>query len=608
MTSTVLTGTTIFATGFEQPKYASGSQQGQNQWSGDAIPLVAREVSGSTCGALDFLAPYGLENFSQHYIDALESFLCAQQLYDAGDYAGAQLVLDELWADHPVGGDDWWDLPWQPFDINLGTPPCYYALRMLTDMTEWRVANPDAPPAPRTVRLTVLVVGQSNGIEPQNVQDIHDGTGIPVVHTIDPRLTANDYAVVHESLKLFNEYARTAVTQGQLDVETHILPLPDANLDVHAYVLTNGGYYAGLVDSSQVWQSVPAEDIAATDWWWILFPSHVPEQYPDFEDAAFITGGMGVGADSVSPMFIIDDRWLVRKPAHLGEGEYSPIERAAYLPQWLQHEFYHHLYRTYPEFGLEDESHQWFDLSTWPEDFVGQFEPDYYHESLYKRLHSAVPPLHVALRYATADAPWDELTIDDVLGEYRREPVENPWHIGDIELEGAQLQWHNTAPVTWTLFEDFASGRLLTGPDCPYYNSPNGRSFDLILARDEIGDLTTDITAFSFLGELYERQANPCSEGGNDIHRLAHVGTSKDCNGNGVLDECELIDGSDFNGDGNVDLLDFEGFVECMAGPDAAPIPGTDDCSLVCLDAFDLDGDQDVDLVDFAEFQAAFTD
>lgn len=511
-------------------------------------------VAGSSCGALAFLAPYGLENFSQHYIDALESFLCAQQLYDAKDYLGAKVVLDALWAAHPAGDDDWGYLPWQPFDINLGTPPCYYALRMLTDITNWRVANPDAPPAPRTARLTVLIVGQTSGIEPQNVQDIHDGTGVFVEHTVDPRLTENDYAVVHESLKLYTEYAFAAVTQGQLDVETHILPLPDVDLPVHAYVLPNGVYYAGLVDSSLVWPSVPAEVIAATDWWWILFPSHVPEQYPDFEGVGFLNGGMGVGPDSVSPMFIIDDRWLVRKPAPLGQGEYSTIERSVYLPQWLQHEIYHHYYRTYPQLGLEDEGHQWFDLSTWPEDFEGQYEPDYYHESLYKRLHFAEPGLHAALRYATADAPWGELTIDDVLGEYRREPVENPWHIGDIRIDSTQLEWLNTAPVSWDLFDDLGNGRLLTGADCPYIDFPKGDRFAIVLARDEIGDITTEITGFEFLGELYERQPAPCPADldGDGLVRVPDLiillGEWGSC-----VDDCP----ADFDADGQVRVPDL---------------------------------------------------
>jgi hypothetical protein len=492
---------------------AYSQSQSAAYWDNLSIESNLPPPADSCCDALAFLAPYGLENFSEHYFDALNTFLCAQQLYDAGDYAGARVVLDGLWAQHPTGGHDWASLPPMPFGINLGTPTCYYGLRMLSDMTDWRLANPDAPPAARTARLTVLIVGQSNGVEPQTVQDITVGTGVPVAHAVDARVTENDYAVVHESLKLFNEYTFAAMTQGRLDVETHLLPLPDLDLPVVASVTPGGTYYAGLDYSAALgdllWSSVPEADIEATDWWWLIYPSHVPEQYPVFEDAAFITGGMGVGPDAISPMFIIDDRWLVRKPAHLGEGEYSTIERSVYLPQWLQHEFYHHLYRTYPGYGLEDEGHQWFDLGTWPADFEGRYEPDYYHESLYKRLHFADPGLHAALRYATADAPWDELTIDDVLGEYRRKPVENDWHTGNIQLAGAQLEWLNSAGVSWDLSEDLLEGRLLTAPDCPYYGRPNGQSFELILSRNAIGDITRDVVAFSFLGELYECRPAP---------------------------------------------------------------------------------------------------
>ncbi|MHC5114728.1 MAG: hypothetical protein ACYTGP_09905 [Planctomycetota bacterium] len=518
-----------------------------------AAPAAA---GGPSCGATEFLAPYGLQNFSQHYIDALDTFLCVEQQYEVEDYLGAQATLDALWSQHPTGGNDWGWLPWQPFGINIGAPPCYYSLRMLSDMTSWRVANPDPAPPPRTARLTVLVVGQTSGIEPQNEQDIIQGTGVPVVHTLDPRVAADGFAVVHESLHLFKEYALTAITQGLLGVETNLVMLPTVDLPVHAYV-HNGSYYATLdygALSTLLWPALSEEDIAETDWWWLLYPSHVPEQHPDFVNTAFITGGMGTGPDAISPMFIIDDRWLVRKPAHLGSGEYTSIERRAYLPQWLQHEFFHHLYREYPEFGLEETGHQWFDPANWPPDFEGQYEPDYYHESLYKRLHGATPPLHVKLRYATAGAPWDEMTLDDVIGTYHREPVENPWHIGDIEFSGSQLQWHNTAPVTWNLTDDLANGKLLTGPDCPYYGNPNGQQFDIVLEQDEFGDFTTEVAGFVFLNELYVRQPDPCPE---DLDGSGAVGFGDVLSIIGAWGPCAGACPHDLNGNGTVDFADI---------------------------------------------------
>lgn len=456
--------------------------------------------------ALEFLEPYGIENFSDHYVEALRTFLLVEQRYGAGHYSSARSLLDDLWSSYPAGASEWGALPTQPFGINIGSPPTYYALRMLTAMVDWRLASGVVGDvAPRSARLTVLLVGETSGIEPTSLLDLVLGQGQPVVHTLDPQVEADDHTVLHQSLQLFRDYV-FAATESNLAVETHVLPLPQVSLPVEATFLPGGGKFAGLTNASQVFDHVSEADQEATDWWWVIYPSHVPEQYPDFATAEFITGGMGTGPDSLSPFFIIDDRWLVRKPPHLGSGAYSEVERRAYLPQWLQHEFFHHLFRTYPELGLEATPHQWFDLGTWPPDFVGQYEADYFHESLVKRLQLADPPLHVALRYATADAPWDRITLGDVLGAYERYPIENDWHVGTISLIGGTvLRWTNTAGVSWSLQADLLEGALLTGPDCPYFGVPNAEEFSLQLEKDEIGDLLPSVDAFAFLGEKYTK-------------------------------------------------------------------------------------------------------
>lgn len=55
----------------------------------------------------------------------------------------------------------------------------------------------------------------------------------------------------------------------------------------------------------------------------------------------------------------------------------------------------------------------------------------------------------------------------------------------------------------------------------------------------------------------------------------------------------------DCDGDGDVDVADFEAFVGCMAGPLGGLAP-----QCICAD-IDADGDADMD--DFAPFQRAFT-
>mgnify|MGYP005837764001 CR=1 FL=1 len=56
---------------------------------------------------------------------------------------------------------------------------------------------------------------------------------------------------------------------------------------------------------------------------------------------------------------------------------------------------------------------------------------------------------------------------------------------------------------------------------------------------------------------------------------------------------------ADFDGDGDVDLVDFGVFQGCFNGPNRPP--ARSDCSRA-----DFEGDGDVDLVDFGRFQACF--
>ncbi len=60
----------------------------------------------------------------------------------------------------------------------------------------------------------------------------------------------------------------------------------------------------------------------------------------------------------------------------------------------------------------------------------------------------------------------------------------------------------------------------------------------------------------------------------------------------------------DYDGDADVDLVDHDYLVDCLAGPGAMPMPSTGTtCRNICLDVFDQDADGDVDLADYAKFQ-----
>ena len=458
----------------------------------------------STGSPLQFVLDGGIPTLSDHYLMSARSWFAARDQYDNGAYGEALETLNALWDQYPVGDNVWWSIfGADPLGLNLGTPPCYYGLRQLTDMTEWRIANPGHPGSERTIRLSVLAVGRSKGIEPRTMQELVAGEGVEVTHEFDERVSADDYRAVHDSLEFFVEYIHT-ITEGLLEVEVEIVPLPDLEVGVVASAGSeNGPYFATIQNYTQPFGALDQEQIDATDWWWVMYPSHVPDQYDEFQYLGFIAGGMGGGPNG-SPVFISDERWLARKPGHLGVGTYVPEERQTYLPQWLQHEIFHHFYNVWSGFGLEDESHQWFDRSTWPADFIGRFEPDYYHESVFKRLQGATNPTFVAgLRNAVPDVSFDELEIEDVLGDYERVPAQNAWHLGEVRLVGDQMSWLNEAGVSWNLDPRISDGRLEIGPDCPYYNPNTPNDFMLTMEENELGDPLDTYRGFYFNGELH---------------------------------------------------------------------------------------------------------
>ncbi|HJN14007.1 MAG TPA: hypothetical protein QGH10_00875 [Armatimonadota bacterium] len=493
-----------------------------------ALPMAA---DAQTPRADEFLTPYGLEQFPDLYRLALETFLAVEEMYDNGQYGEALELLDELWEKHPPAGDDWATLGRKVAGLNIGSPPCYYALRMYTECARWRVGSGDptygrrgersgsGDPQARTatgdadeVVLTVVVIGKVEGTQPTTFAELEAGEGREVALTAHSLLLADDHRVIHESLALFNEYM-LAATGGKLSVKTEVAYLPDFTAPARAAAEPHR--YAGLAGDAvgEACRAAPEELRARTDWWWVLYPSFVPGQYPEFETTEFITGGMGRGPDGGSPCFIIDDLWLVRKPPHLGTGTMTDIERRTYLPQWVQHEFYHHIFQRFPEYGLEAEGHQWFRRDTWPDDFVGRFEPDYYDEALQKRVKGSEPPMHVRLRYAPPPKElYGRIEIDAIVGEYRHEPVQNDWHEGRITRETGDdgetiLRWTNEAGASWTLTPDLENGVLNTGEENPYYedNPATGRTFRIVLQRDEDGEYMPELAGFQFQWGYYAR-------------------------------------------------------------------------------------------------------
>lgn len=91
----------------------------------------------------------------------------------------------------------------------------------------------------------------------------------------------------------------------------------------------------------------------------------------------------------------------------------------------------------------------------------------------------------------------------------------------------------------------------------------------------------------------FEYQAD-CN--GNGVLDSADIysGGFADCNGDGVPDSCDQF--GDVDSDGDVDLDDYVGFVNCETGPTGGPLAPP-------CDTVDADCDHDIDLLDFRVFQ-----
>jgi len=172
-----------------------------------------------------FIAEEGSARETNRLFDrAKGAFVEASALIERKRYAAAKKRLDALWRTDPPGSTTWYRA--RPADKarNFGSPPFYYALRMLTDIVDWRTrrggknrANADP------VQLTVLLVPRSEGSQPKNRSELDRGKGTRIVNRLDKRLT-HAPEVIDESLWLFGEYV-SFLTDGRLRLHVDIVTL-----------------------------------------------------------------------------------------------------------------------------------------------------------------------------------------------------------------------------------------------------------------------------------------------------------------------------------------------------------------------------------------------
>lgn len=370
--------------------------------------------------------------------------------------AGANARVGNVFAQQPRS-----DLSWQlaanggTGGSNTGHPVGYYGLRMVETIHKFQ--NQIEPSSKKLVMTGVIAkctnarVPQPAGMDPTNERvDLHPG------------VLENKARRLFLATGLFRQWVHTITRGRTLELRIYVLE-QCANTDF----TDNGSTIVSYPNTQQMVDAVPTDISNSTDIWWVISPSGVRKTETELGRHS-ITGGMGLSSDG-RPLVISDDLWFIRKPDHMGRGAWTEVELRTYHPQWFQHEFMHHLFRTWPQFGLEVTSHQWFDRNTWPDDFEGRFEPDYYSEAIAKRLFTATPTLGDGLK-APEYADADSFELTDFTGQYERDPVENDWHKVTITVTDNALTWTNAANASWSMVVDGAV--LKSGADCPYGEMP----------------------------------------------------------------------------------------------------------------------------------------
>ena len=422
----------------------------------------------------------GESEFSANQLLALETLLLAQEDLEAGRLEKAEERINAIFNRMPLSSPEWRQISANshcsgcPF--NFGAPTAYYGLRMLQQIVA--LGNPESS---GSLTMTAVIAPCAEVTRP-TLPDLVPET---VNLNIAPEILDDNSRLLHVSSSLFRMWVQ-AITGGlKVNLRVHVLDdctTVDYNDEGDLFYFYSNPY--SLVDS------VPDNIADDTDFWWVITPSGIPDNIADF-NKNYISGGMG-GYGQGLPLLISDDFHFINKAPALGSGKYQEVEIRAYQPQWFQHEFMHHFYYKWNEFGLEEKDHQWFDRSTWPSDFVGKWEPDYYIESINKRLLNASPSLAEGLK-APDSADFNDIDSSIILGQYERKPVENKYHEVEIANNNNLLTWQNAAGVSWSL--TIIDGELWTGADCPY----GEQKLTVLL------DINQKVTSIYFSGESYKK-------------------------------------------------------------------------------------------------------
>jgi hypothetical protein len=220
---------------------------------------------------------------------------------------------------------------------------------MLDDITKVGVTKTLTGTKP--IRMTIVMPACSDTIDKGGKQLLKE--------LLSKEIEDDSYKAVRQSLRLFQSYI-LAISGGELRLELSFHKV-DSCFQIKAETGYVGGNFAPLI------RQLPASVIDKSDMFWLIYPSNY-----DVDLDVGVSGRMG-GFAGGQPVFISEDDWVIKKrgPSQ-GSGARTEVERRMYLPEWVQHEFFHHLANSWPELNLKNDDVRRFDLTTWPKDYKGR--------------------------------------------------------------------------------------------------------------------------------------------------------------------------------------------------------------------------------------------
>jgi len=247
------------------------------------------------------------------YKASKETFLKSLQYYEEGEFNLAKSVIDELWQTYPIGDSKWGSLKNRIPGENVGNPPYYAAIRVIDDIVTWKISN-KLKPSEDEITLKVVLIGNSEGVQPNSWLEFEGLTGEKVKKKLHPQILENDNHIVRESLNIFVEYLHM-ISKGKLRVKLEFLHLPDltAKFSLEGHKIWNGQRIKySLENWSEIRKSIPHKDELTTDLWWYIYPTLIPESNSTFENPQFVQAGITYGKNK-EPIFLEDDISLINK-------------------------------------------------------------------------------------------------------------------------------------------------------------------------------------------------------------------------------------------------------------------------------------------------------